>query len=192
MSCLLVIDIQNDFCDKKGSLYVKESDEIIDNINKFIIEKRKSLEVIYTKDNHIEINSHFIQEGGIWPIHCMEGTWGNMFYSKLFVGNDDKIVKKGMYGDGYSAFSEICLKTKNKIESELANYLTGKNISDIIIIGIAFDYCVLSTALDASERGFNVSIIKSLTKSVDPSKDEFNINLLEKNGVKILEQKIIE
>jgi len=187
MSCLLIIDIQNDFVNPKGSLYVPDSEKIINNINNYILEKRKTSEIIYTKDNHLKINSHFKQHGGEWPIHCMENTWGNMFYPGLLIRSEDKIVKKGMYGDGYSAFSEVCLDSGKKIESSFANYLHAQKITDITIIGIAFDYCVLYNALDAKERGFNVLVVKSLTKSVNNNNDSINTQLLKKYGIEYIE-----
>ena len=120
-TALLVVDVQNDFADPNGSLYVKGGEEIIPLINREIDRARAAgAPIFYTQDWHPESTPHFQKDGGIWPVHCVMGTWGAEFHPDLnAVG---PVVRKGSHGeDGYSGFSMRHPETGN-IDSRTPRY----------------------------------------------------------------------
>ena len=104
-TALLVVDVQNDFADPNGSLYVKGGEQTVPFINAEIDAAQKAgARVFYTQDWHPESTPHFQKDGGIWPVHCVQGTWGAELHPELVVGGP--IVQKGSHGeDGYSGFT---------------------------------------------------------------------------------------
>ena len=105
-TALIIVDVQNDFADPSGSLYVPDGEKAVDFINSQIQAARAaSATLVYTQDWHPESTPHFEKDGGIWPVHCVAGTRGAELYPNLEVVEDAILIRKGSGGeDGYSAF----------------------------------------------------------------------------------------
>jgi nicotinamidase/pyrazinamidase len=171
---LLVVDIQNDFADSNGSLYVKEGEQVVPIANREI-EKAlgAGVLVVYTQDWHPESTPHFEKDGGIWPVHCVQGTWGAEFHPDLVVKGE--IVRKGTRGeDGYSAFTVRDPQSGAQEGTDLEPLLRKHAIENVIIVGLATDYCVRETALDARRLGFDATILEEGVRGVNlqPGDDE--------------------
>ena len=177
---LIVVDIQNDFC-LGGSLAVPEGDKVVPIINDLL---PKFDLVIFTKDWHPARHNGFASvyidkkpfdtldfRGGfgggriltLWPDHCVQNTPGADIHKDIKFENckgEFYIFKKGedIGNDGFSAFES----------RELAPFLDGKGVTHLFVCGLAFDYCVKETAIDAAEAGFEVAIIEDACKAIDP------------------------
>lgn len=177
---LIVIDMQNDFC-PGGSLAVKDGDLISEGI----IELSKQFKhVVLTQDWHPEDHFSFASnhEGAppfstidcdygkqvLWPDHCIQGTLGANFVPDILTSNllnkAALIIRKGMNSqiDSYSAFFE----NDHKTSTGLAGYLNEKNIQNLYFVGLAYDFCVGFSALDARQHGFQSFIVKDLCKAI--------------------------
>jgi nicotinamidase/pyrazinamidase len=174
---LLVIDVQNDFC-PGGSLAVENGDEVVAVINGLL--PRFPL-VVATQDwhppDHVSFaSSHpghkpldVVQASGIeqvlWPDHCIRGTHGAELHPRLDTGRVGLVLRKGMRTalDSYSAFFENDRRT----DTGLRHYLKGMKVREMVICGLATDYCVLASALDARRLGFGVSLVSDACRGVD-------------------------
>lgn len=199
MKALIVVDIQNDFCEG-GSLAVENAHKIIPVANKVIdfFNKNHSL-VVATKDWHpanhksfAKNSSRTIGEVGIlnnlpqvwWPEHCIENTYGSNFHPDL--KKIENIIYKGTDSeiDSYSGFFDNG-KLKN---TELLTLLKNNHISEVFILGLATDYCVKHTVLDALELGFKVNVIEDGCKGVNllPNDSENAIREMKEKGANII------
>jgi nicotinamidase/pyrazinamidase len=166
---LLVVDVQNDFADPTGSLSVRGAEQIIPTIN----DASRAAEaagspVIYTQDWHPPSTPHFQKDGGIWPVHCVQGTWGAEFHPDLLVVPDAPIVRKGSGGeDGYSAFSVRDPISGNVQRTRLGELLEERSIERVVIAGLATDYCVKESGLDAIRLGFHPVVLTDAVRAVD-------------------------
>jgi nicotinamidase/pyrazinamidase len=154
-TALIVVDVQNDFADWEGALYVKGGEGIIEVIN-CEVDRAVSAGalVVYTQDWHNEVTPHFAAHGGTWPVHCVQGTWGAALHPDLGVKGPS--VRKGMGDDdGYSGFSEHNLASGGVDQTPLATMLREHGVDKVVIGGLATDYCVRATALDAAAKGFS-------------------------------------
>src|SRR5215207_820105 len=144
-TALIVVDVQNDFADPEGSLYVGGGETVVPLINAEIEDARaQGALVVFTQDWHPETTPHFAKDGGIWPVHCVGGTWGAEFHPDLVV--DGPVVRKGADGhDGYSGFTTRHPTTEATEPTELAAVLHGAGITKLLITGLATDYCVVAT-----------------------------------------------
>jgi nicotinamidase/pyrazinamidase len=165
-TALLVVDVQNDFADPSGTLYVEGAEDLIPFINDQIsAASAAGATVVYTQDWHPETTPHFEKDGGIWPVHCVAGSWGAEFHPALQLVDDAVFVKKGVGGeDGYSAFSLRDPVTGEESTTGLREKLEG--IESVAVVGLALDYCVKETALDAAES-FDTTLIADCTKPVN-------------------------
>ncbi|MGH8873969.1 MAG: isochorismatase family protein [Acidimicrobiia bacterium] len=164
---LVVVDVQNDFADPRGSLYVTGGEEVVLAVN---AETHKAREagspVVYTQDWHPESTPHFQKDGGIWPVHCVAGTWGADFHPELVV--EGSAVKKGSGGeDGYSGFSMRDPETGKTTSTGLAKLLRELGVQAVVVVGLALDYCVKETAIDARREGFATLVLRQATAPVD-------------------------
>jgi len=180
-SALLVIDIQNDFADPAGSLAVTGGDGIIPAVNAAV---RSALDagalVVATQDWHPESTPHFAKDGGIWPVHCVAGTWGAELHPSLDVPIDVPRVRKGANGeDGYSGFTMRDPESGAERPTELEGLLRERAIERVVVCGLATDYCVLSTALDAVRLGFGVTLLGDAVAAVNIAPDDGDRALLE-------------
>ena len=144
---LIVVDVQNDFC-PGGTLAVAEGDQVVSSLNKLIEEFLERGEPVFkTRDWHPEQTKHFQAYGGTWPVHCVQNTKGAEFHPNLLDDKHIRIISKGLGDtDCYSAFDETDL--------ELQLHRLG--VTKVWVGGLATDYCVKSTVLDALKKGFRV------------------------------------
>ncbi len=164
---LIVVDVQNDFADQAGSLYVPGGEQVVPVINREIgLARAAGSLVIYTQDWHPEHTPHFQQDGGVWPVHCVQGTWGAAFHPDLTIAGST--VQKGTGGeDGYSGFS-VRDPASGAVQSTiLERLLREADVSHAVIMGLATDYCVKETALDAVRRGFHTTVFTPGIRAVD-------------------------
>jgi nicotinamidase/pyrazinamidase len=166
-TALLVVDVQNDFADPAGSLYVKGGEQTVPFINSEIARAQQAgARVFYTQDWHPESTPHFQKDGGIWPVHCVQETWGAELHPELSVGGP--VIKKGSHGeDGYSGFTMRDPVSGETIPTELGDMLAAAAVTQIVIAGLATDYCVKSTVLDARQRGYPVTVLQNGIRAVE-------------------------
>ena len=166
-TALLVIDVQNDFADPDGSLYVSGAGEAVPYINEQIARaKAAGAVVVYTQDWHPESTPHFAKDGGIWPVHCVKESWGAEFHPSLVV--DGPSVKVGVEGeDGYSGFTVRDPETGAETATEMARLLRGHHIERIVVVGLATDYCVKETAIDGVHAGFDATVLADGIRAVN-------------------------
>jgi nicotinamidase/pyrazinamidase len=166
-TALVVVDVQNDFADPAGSLYVKGGETVVERVNEEIVDARGAgAPLVYTADWHPESTPHFQKDGGIWPVHCVGGTWGAEFHPRLKV--DGPVVKKGTEGeDGYSGFSVRDPETGEEAPTELERMLRDRGVEKVVVVGLATDYCVKETALDAVRKGFGTSVLRAAIAAVN-------------------------
>jgi nicotinamidase/pyrazinamidase len=163
----VVVDVQNDFADPDGSLYVKGGADVVPIINAEI-EKAQAAgsPIFYTQDWHPESTPHFAKDGGVWPVHCVMETWGAEFHPELSVVGP--VVRKGSNGeDGYSGFSMRDQATGETKPTELAALLEGAGTTQLVIAGLATDYCVKATTLDARNHGYPITVIEQAIRAVN-------------------------
>ena len=166
-TALVVVDVQNDFADPKGSLFVRGGGRVAERCSE---EARAAAEagayVVYTQDWHPESTPHFAKDGGIWPVHCVGGTWGAEFHPSLAVLGPS--VRKGANGeDGYSGFTMRDPVSGATIPTELEGLLRERDIERVVVCGLATDYCVNATALDARRLGFTTEVLEDAVAAVD-------------------------
>ena len=166
-TALLIVDVQNDFADPQGNLYVRGGEQVVPFINTEIERaQRAGARLFYTQDWHPELTPHFQKDGGIWPVHCVQGTWGAELHPALVVGGP--IVKKGSNGeDGYSGFTMRDPLSGATTATQLGEMLATAGLTALVICGLATDYCVKSTVLDARERGYPVTVLQNGIRAVD-------------------------
>jgi nicotinamidase/pyrazinamidase len=166
-TALIVVDVQNDFADPNGSLYVLGGETIVPVVNEEMARASDSgAVVVYTQDWHPETTPHFQKDGGIWPVHCVQETWGAAFHPGLEVKGD--VVRKGTGGeDGYSGFTTRHPDSGEEQSTELADLLKERGIERVVVVGLATDYCVKDTALDALRLGYATTVRTDAMRAVD-------------------------
>lgn len=177
MHALLVIDVQNDFC-PSGELAVAGGDEIVTGINALMADFDA---VVLTQDWHPAGHSSFASSHDgkapydmmkmpygdqvLWPDHCVQGTDGGAFHPMLETDRADLIIRKGYNPaiDSYSAFFENDHKTPTGLEG----YLRTRGITEVTVVGLALDFCVNFSAVDAAKLGFKVAVRRDLCRAID-------------------------
>ena len=200
-NALIIVDVQNDFC-PGGKLAVPDGDKIIQTINKL---SNKFEKVIATQDWHPENHLSFaVNHPGkkefevfdykgikqvLWPAHCVSGTPGADFHPDLTIKNINLILRKGSNPeiDSYSAFRENDRTTMTGLEG----YLKSLEIKEIYLCGLALDYCIFYSAMDAKELGFETFVIIDGTKGIDSpiGNIDKSLNVMKEAGIKIVESK---
>ena len=163
-SALLIVDVQNDFC-QDGALAVPEGDAIIPVLNKYIqLFSSGSLPVFASRDWHPKKTAHFNEFGGSWPPHCVQDTPGARFHAVLRLPGDAIIMSKGMdpEADSYSAFQAVDEKG-----NAFADLLKKFSIKELFVGGLATDYCVRWTVLDALKFGLRVFLLMDAIRGVN-------------------------
>ena len=168
---LIVVDVQNDFC-PGGSLAVAEGDDVVAPLNKLMKEFLERGEPVYkTRDWHPQKTKHFTAYGGTWPVHCVQNTRGAEFHPDLLDDRRITVISKGFdeSADGYSGFDG----------TQLAQQLRDKGVEEVWVGGLATDYCVKETVIDARKEGFKV---KALADAMRP------VNVNPNDGQKAIEE----
>ncbi len=161
---LLVVDVQNDFC-PGGALGVPEGDKIIPRLNKYLkIFSKNKLPVFASRDWHPVRTRHFRDFGGIWPVHCIQNTKGAAFHPKLKLPKEAILLYKGTdpETDSYSVFQAEDASGMNFIK--LLNRL---GVKELYVGGLATDYCVKFSTIDALRQGFKVKLLIDAIKGVN-------------------------
>ncbi len=166
-TALIVVDVQNDFADPGGSLYVRQGEQVVPVVNREVeLAREAGATVVYTQDWHPESTPHFEKDGGIWPVHCVQGTWGAEFHPQLHV--EGEVVRKGSGGeDGYSGFAVRDPESGEEQDTVLESLLRDRGARRLVVVGLATDYCVKETAIDAAARGFEVALLAPAVRAVE-------------------------
>ncbi len=166
-TALIVVDVQNDFADPAGSLYVRGGEEVVAVANREIARAREAgALVVFTQDWHPPDTPHFEKDGGTWPVHCVRDTWGAALHPDLDAGGE--VVRKGTGGeDGYSGFTVRDPESGEESDTLLERLLRDRGIERVVVLGLATDYCVKDTALDAVARGFATEVLTEGIRAVD-------------------------
>ncbi len=186
---LIVVDVQNDFCEG-GSLAVSGGADVAFRIGGLLHqwqqadpEDRGYSHVVATRDHHIDPGDHFSDDPDFehsWPPHCVVGTDGVSFHPNLDPQPFDAIFDKGEHAAAYSGF-----EGKAQDGTGLADWLRGHGVTSVDVCGIATDYCVRATALDAVRAGFSTAVLTDLTAGVAPASTERALAELEGAGVRL-------
>jgi nicotinamidase/pyrazinamidase len=187
---LLVVDVQNDFCEG-GSLAVEGGAATALRISELLHREQESpraerayVAVVATRDHHIDPGSHFSADPDFvdsWPRHCVVGTEGAAFHPNLDPQPFDAVFLKGEHQAAYSGF-----EGKAADGTSLAQWLRDHGVSDVDICGLATDYCVLETALDALHEGFGARVLTGLVAGVAPATSAAALTQMREAGVTMI------
>jgi nicotinamidase/pyrazinamidase len=161
---LLIVDVQNDFC-SGGALPVPDSDHVVASLNRYLDEAVAHEVPIYaSRDWHPAITTHFAPHGGPWPVHCVQGTAGAEFHPSLHLPPTVTVVSKGEQPDnaGYSAF-----EGRTSDGTFLLGELRKRGVTHLYVGGLATDYCVKESVLDALSAGLKVTVLQDAVAGVD-------------------------
>ena len=186
---LIVVDVQNDFCEG-GSLAVSGGAEVAYRIGTMLRHwtqkdpKAPAYDVaVATRDHHIDPGSHFSADPDFvdsWPPHCVVGTDGEAFHPNLDPQPFDAVFLKGEHAAAYSGFEGRCADG-----STLSDWLRSHDITHVDVCGLATDYCVRATALDAAKEGFDTTVLGSLCAGVAPESTKAALTDLTQAGVHV-------
>jgi nicotinamidase/pyrazinamidase len=173
---LLIIDFQNDFT-SGGALEVPEGDEIAEPVKRLA----KEFDYVFaTRDWHPTDHSSFETEGGPWPVHCVQGTHGAELHPAMRDIEVEEIVDVGAEREdqGYSGFEK----------SKLADLLRERDVDEVAVVGLATDYCVRASAIDAAREGFDTSVVTDAIRAVDvnPGDGERALEDMREAGAKLV------
>jgi nicotinamidase/pyrazinamidase len=175
---LVIVDFQNDFTPPHGALAVPDGDAIADRVNELARSGEFDL-VVATRDWHPPDHGSFAERGGPWPVHCVADTPGAQLHPGLDASRVDVIVDKGQAPDtqGYSGFEG----------TRLEELLRERGIDQVTVVGLATDYCVKNTALDALRAGFQVTVDTDAVRGVEvqPGDSERALDELRKAGATV-------
>jgi nicotinamidase/pyrazinamidase len=173
---LLIIDFQNDFT-SGGALEVPDGDEIAEPVKRLA----KEFDYVFaTRDWHPTDHSSFETEGGPWPVHCVQGTHGAELHPAMRDIEVEEIVDVGAEREdqGYSGFEK----------SKLADLLRERDVDEVAVVGLATDYCVRASAIDAAREGFDTSVVTDAIRAVDvnPGDGERALEDMREAGAKLV------
>jgi nicotinamidase/pyrazinamidase len=187
---LIVVDVQNDFCEG-GSLAVSGGADVAFRIGELLHKwheaepgDRQYEYVVATRDHHIDPGDHFSRTPDYvssWPRHCVAGTDGVSFHPNLDPQPFDAIFDKGEYAAAYSGFEG----KSHEGGQSLADWLRSKGVTEVDVCGIATDYCVRATALDACQAGFGTTVLTDLTAGVAPASTQQALTDLRHAGITV-------
>jgi nicotinamidase/pyrazinamidase len=168
-TALVVVDLQNDFGHPEGSLSVRGGDEVVPVVNRLTAAAQAAgSPVVYSRDWHPEQTPHFRTQGGVWPEHCRRGTWGAELLAGLELASAAVFVHKGTGGeDGYSAFTVREPSGGAERPTGLDALLRRLGVARVVVVGLATDYCVRHTALDALALGLGTTVVRDAVRAVD-------------------------
>ena len=173
---LLIVDVQNDFC-PGGALPVADGDQVAIPLSRLAVSfSAAGLMVLASRDWHPGASGHFQPYGGPWPVHCVQGSVGAAFHPALQLPASVEVISKGMEAesDGYSAFEGL-----SATGQPLAELLSAAGVDQLCVGGLATDYCVRATVLDALERGFAVTLLTDCVAGVNVQQGDSRRALME-------------
>ena len=182
MRALLIVDVQNDFCEG-GSLAVDGGAAVVAAINAYLATEPAYDHVVATADHHIDPGSHFSDHPDYvssWPRHCVAGTAGADFHPALDTAAVEAVFRKGEYAAAYSGFEGSAGGVR------LADWLRSHGVDEVDVAGIATDYCVRATALDAIGEGFTTRVLVDLIAGVAPESSAAALDELRAQGVSLI------
>lgn len=183
MRALIVVDVQNDFCEG-GALAVTGGAEVARRISEVLGSGGDYAHVVATKDFHIDPGDHFSDTPDYrqsWPRHCVAGTAGAEFHPNLERGPVEAVFTKGEYSAAYSGF-----EGSDASGTALADWLRGRGVDEVDVVGIATDYCVRATAADAAAAGFGTRVLLDLTAGVAEDSTAEAVAALRAAGVDVV------
>jgi nicotinamidase/pyrazinamidase len=160
---LLIVDVQNDFC-PGGALAVPRGDEVVPVLNAVIDRVSSEGGAVYaSRDWHPEVSTHFAKYGGTWPVHCVAGTRGAEFHPALRLPASVLVITKGNESgaDGYSAF-----EGRTAAGTTFGDELRNRGVDELIVGGLATDYCVRASVVDARRAGLDVTVLADAIRAV--------------------------
>ncbi len=183
-AALLIIDVQNDFC-PGGALQIPDGDRVIEPINRAVVLfSAGGLPVLASRDWHPPVTRHFRDYGGIWPVHCVQGTVGAAFHPGLRLPEETVVFSKGLDPElaGYSAFEGVTDDGR-----PLAEMLHELEVRRLYVCGLATDYCVLCTTREALRRRFKVTVLTDAVAGVDllPGESACALEDMKKAGARL-------
>ncbi len=179
MRALIIVDVQNDFCEG-GSLAVTGGTAVAHAINDLLAGPHGYDHVVATADHHIDPGGHFSDEPDFvdsWPVHCVADTPGADFHPGLDTTPIEAVFRKGHYDAAYSGFEG------SADGEELTDWLRSRGVDEVDIVGIATDYCVRATAQDAARAGFTTRVLTDLTAGVSPDTTAVALDEMRSAGV---------
>ncbi len=180
---LIVVDVQNDFC-PGGTLAVERGDKVVAPLNLLIKDFLARGEPVYkSRDWHLPHTKHFADYGGTWPVHCIQNTRGAEFHPDLADDPRIEVISKGLGDeDCYSAFDGTALAEK----------LHARGVKEVWVGGLATDYCVKNTVLDAVREGFRVRVVSDAMRAVNlqPGDGELAIEEMRAAGATIIGDRV--
>ena len=181
-SALIVVDVQNDFCEG-GSLAVAGGADVARRIAELMQADHSYDHIVATRDHHVDPGDHFADQPDFvdsWPAHCVAHTEGAQHHPSLARAPFAAIFDKGEYAAAYSGFEGVSPEG-----DALADWLRARGIDRVDVCGLATDYCVKATALDAARRGFATTVLLDLTAAVDPASTDGVLGELREAGVTV-------
>src|SRR5437762_2254995 len=188
MRALIIVDVQNDFCEG-GSLPVAGGAEVAAGISVALASSNQRWDhVVATKDFHIDPGAHFSASPDFvdsWPAHCVVGTPGTDFHPELAIDRVQAVFTKGEHAAAYSGFQG------HSGETGLAEWLRERDVSTVDVVGIATDHCVRATALDAAKAGFATTVLLDLTAGVAQSTVDTALEQMRAAGVELIGEPVV-
>lgn len=185
-NALIVVDVQKDFCEG-GALGVPGGNAVAEQVAALLAEGRGGYDlVVATRDHHIDPGDHFSANPDFrdsWPPHCVVGTPGQELHEALAGFDFDAVFDKGSYAAAYSGFEGTIGGEASGVR--LAEWLRDHDVTQVDVVGIATDYCVKATALDAASEGLDTTVVAGLTAPVRPDDMETVVAELEIRGIGI-------
>lgn len=189
MRALIVVDVQNDFCEG-GSLAVDGGGDVARAISRYLQDGNGYAHVVATNDYHVDPGSHFSDEpdyASSWPRHCVVGTQGVRFHPDLDITRVEAVFRKGTHAAAYSGFEGV-----DDAGTPLGDWLREHDVDEVDVVGIATDYCVRATAADAAGAGFATRVLLGLTAGVTPESTAKAIEEMSAAGVELVGTPLLE
>jgi len=189
MRALIVVDVQNDFCEG-GSLAVDGGGDVARAISRYLQDGNGYAHVVATNDYHVDPGSHFSDEpdyASSWPRHCVVGTHGVRFHPDLDITRVEAVFRKGTHAAAYSGFEGV-----DDAGTPLGDWLREHDVHEVDVVGIATDYCVRATAADAAGAGFATRVLLGLTAGVAPESTAKAIEEMSAAGVELVGTPLLE
>lgn len=201
---LIIVDVQNDFCEG-GSLAVSGGAEVASEITELIADSSDFDFIVATQDWHVDPGSHFSETPDFvnsWPVHCVAGSKGAALHRDLDTEDIDAYFRKGKFDAAYSGFDgllapedEVRVGEREANESadpddaedpvSLDDWLRENDVEDVVIVGLATDFCVKATALDAVNAGYNTTVLRDYVAGIDEDAVEEAFEEMEDAGVEV-------